>query len=103
MHFSHCATIAIITGLVTATPQVPTVNTATATSDITAAQATAKTDSQTSNVKGKAFDRFVVIWLENTDYASAFNDRLSSFLQLSMALLTGFQPTSRNWPSRVSP
>ncbi|KAF7531588.1 hypothetical protein G7054_g8739 [Neopestalotiopsis clavispora] len=45
--------------------------TATATADVAAARATAKTSSPTSNVKGAAFDRFVVIWLENTDYDMA--------------------------------
>ncbi|UQC85694.1 phosphoesterase [Colletotrichum lupini] len=39
-----------------------------------AAAATAKTSSPTSNVKGKAFDRFVIIWNENTDYDKAIGD-----------------------------
>ena len=47
--------------------------------DVYAAQATAKTLSPTSHVKGAAFDRFVQIWLENTDYDSAKNDRELSF------------------------
>jgi hypothetical protein len=50
-------------------------NTATATSDIAQAAATARTLSPFSNVKGKAFDRFVVIWLENTNYDKASGDR----------------------------
>jgi acid phosphatase len=50
-------------------------NTATGTADVAAAAATAKTSSPTSNVKGKVFDRFVVIWLENTDYDKAIGDR----------------------------
>jgi len=49
-------------------------NTATSTADVLAAKATAKTESPTSHVKGKAFDRFVVIWCENTDYTSAMSD-----------------------------
>lgn len=73
MLFSHCAAAAVFGSLVSA--QLPTSNTATGTSDIAKAQATALTSSSTSRVEGKAFDRFVVIWLENTDYASAFNDR----------------------------
>lgn len=48
--------------------------TATAAADVAAARATAKTSSPTSNVKGKAFDRFVVIWSENTDYDMAAGD-----------------------------
>jgi hypothetical protein len=49
--------------------------TATAVADVYAAQATAVTSSPTSDVKGKAFDRFVVVWLENTDYDLAAGDR----------------------------
>ena len=32
----------------------------------------------TSPVPGKAFDRIVFIWLENTDYDMAIGDRMSS-------------------------
>ncbi|PNS14250.1 hypothetical protein CAC42_6763 [Sphaceloma murrayae] len=49
-------------------------NTATRPADVQAAQATARTDSPTSAIKGKAFDRFVTIWLENTDYEAAAAD-----------------------------
>jgi hypothetical protein len=49
-------------------------NTATAASDIAAARATARTLSPFSNVKGKAFDRFVVVWSENTNYDKASGD-----------------------------
>ncbi|OBT66959.1 hypothetical protein VE03_04217 [Pseudogymnoascus sp. 23342-1-I1] len=45
--------------------------TATDPAAVYAAQATAKTESPTSHVKGKVFDRFVTIWFENTDFASA--------------------------------
>ncbi|OTB04975.1 hypothetical protein M426DRAFT_57788 [Hypoxylon sp. CI-4A] len=48
--------------------------TATATSDVEQARATAKTLSPTSDVKGKAFDRLAVVWLENTDYDMAIGD-----------------------------
>lgn len=48
--------------------------TATSTADVAAARATAKTLSPTSNVKGKAFDRLAIIWLENTDYTLAAGD-----------------------------
>lgn len=57
-----------------AVAQAENLYTATASSDVYAAQATAKTLSNTSNVKGKAFDRFVVIWMENTDYDMAYGD-----------------------------
>jgi acid phosphatase len=57
--------------------------TATGTAAVAAAAATAKSLSPTSNVKGKAFDRFVTIWLENTDYDMSINDRTSWSLNLS--------------------
>ncbi len=37
-------------------------------SDINAAAATAVPQSPVSNVAGKAFDRIIHVWLENTDY-----------------------------------
>lgn len=49
--------------------------TATATSDVEKARATAKTLSPVSHIKGKAFDRLAIIWLENTDYDMAIGDR----------------------------
>jgi hypothetical protein len=51
-------------------------NTATGTADIAAARATAKTSSPTSHVRGKVFDRFVIIWNENTDFDKAQADRM---------------------------
>jgi acid phosphatase len=53
----------------------PASPTATDTTDVYAAQATALTRSPTSCVKGKAFDRYVSIWFENTDYDMAAADR----------------------------
>lgn len=58
-------------------------NTLTSPVDVARAAATARTNSPTSNVKGKAFDRIVIIWLENTDYTKAVGDRklqISDFL-----------------------
>ncbi len=49
--------------------------TSTATSAVAKAAATALTLSPTSNVKGLTFDRFVQIFLENTDYELAIGDR----------------------------
>jgi hypothetical protein len=49
--------------------------TSTASSAIAKARATALTESPTSNVQGKTFNRFVTIWLENTDYSTAAGDR----------------------------
>lgn len=52
-------------------------NTATSPADVAAAAATAKTESPTSHVKGKAFDRFVTVWLENTNYEAAAADGMA--------------------------
>lgn len=52
--------------------------TSTGSAAVAKAQATALTESPTSNVAGKTFDRFVTIWCENTDYALALADRRSS-------------------------
>ncbi|KAF2436728.1 phosphoesterase-domain-containing protein [Tothia fuscella] len=49
-------------------------NTATGTAEVAAAAATAKSSSPVSYVKGKAFDRIAIIWLENTDYDKAVGD-----------------------------
>ncbi|KAF6812227.1 acid phosphatase [Colletotrichum musicola] len=57
-----------------------TAYTATGAADVAAAAATARTYSPTSHVKGKAFDRFVVIWNENTDYEKARGDPNLSWL-----------------------
>lgn len=51
--------------------------TATGTKEVAEAAATAKTSSPTSQVKGKAFDRFVVIYFENQNYDKSFGDRES--------------------------
>lgn len=49
--------------------------TATGSAAVAKAKATALTESPTSNVAGNNFDRFVVIWCENTDYDMAAGDR----------------------------
>lgn len=48
--------------------------TATGTCAEPSAQATARTDSSTSNVKGKAFDRILQVMLETTSYGNATSD-----------------------------
>ena len=51
-------------------------HTATGTADIAAAQATALTESSTSDVRGRAFDRILFIYLETTSYENATADRM---------------------------
>jgi len=48
---------------------------------IEASRATARTDSPTTFIKGKFFDRFLYIFLENTNYDSANGQRKFIFLQ----------------------
>ena len=57
-----------------------TVYTPTPTAEVAAAAATAETTSPTSHVKGKAFDRMVIIWFENTDYDKSLFDRKFYFI-----------------------
>ncbi|KAH8165921.1 hypothetical protein CIB48_g2314 [Xylaria polymorpha] len=70
--------------------QVQNMYTATGTAEVAAAAATAKTSSPTSHVKGKAFDRFAVIWLENTDYDMAINDPNLAWLAKKGITLSGY-------------
>lgn len=72
MRFSTSIAVASLASATLAAPASPT---ATDVADVYAAQATALTESPTSNVKGKAFDRYVSIWFENTDYDMAAADR----------------------------
>ncbi|KAI0201338.1 acid phosphatase phoa [Astrocystis sublimbata] len=70
--------------------QIENMYTATGTAEVAAAAATAKTLSPTSHVKGKAFDRFVTVWLENTDYDMAVNDPNLAWLAKKGIKLTGY-------------
>ncbi|KFY72412.1 hypothetical protein V499_07458 [Pseudogymnoascus sp. VKM F-103] len=75
MRFSTGIYTAALVAVAAAAPKsssTPAANpTATDPAAVYAAQATAKTESPTSHVKGKVFDRFVTIWFENTDFQSA--------------------------------
>lgn len=53
---------------------------------VLAAQAIAKSRSPVSHVPGKAFDRYVTIWFENTDYETAAAD--PNFLEFSQKGIT---------------
>jgi hypothetical protein len=60
MFFSTAAVVATLASVAVAAPASPT---ATDPADVYAAQATALTQSPTSKVKGKAFDRYVsIVW-----------------------------------------
>jgi acid phosphatase len=75
MRFSSILTVGALASISYAAPA-PASPTATDAADVYAAQATAKSSSPNSKVKGRAFDRFVTIWFENTDYAAAVADRM---------------------------
>src|SRR5215469_9882978 len=80
-------------------------NTATGTAEVAAAAATALTSSQTSNVPGKAFNRFAVIWLENTDYLKAAGDPNLSYLAAMGITLSNYHavthPSQPNYMASV--
>lgn len=67
---SGCLTLLGLVGSVAAQTQY----TSTASSAVAKAAATALTLSPTSNVAGTKFERFVQIFLENTDYKKAIAD-----------------------------
>lgn len=80
-----------------------TVYTSTATADVAKAAATAKTSSPTSHVKGKAFDRLAIIWLENTDYTLAVGDpNLAWLAKKGITLSNYFGVTHPSEPNYVA-
>ncbi|KAB5585007.1 phosphoesterase family-domain-containing protein [Coniochaeta sp. 2T2.1] len=77
--------------------------TSTATSAVAKAAATALTLSPTSNVAGQSFDRFVQIWLENTDYSLAVGDtNLASLASKGILLSNYFAITHPSQPNYVA-
>ncbi|KAI1413015.1 phosphoesterase-domain-containing protein [Hypoxylon sp. FL1857] len=91
---------------INAAAQVENTYTATATSDVEKARATAKTLSPTSNVKGKAFDRLAIIWLENTDYDMAIGDPNLAWLAKRGITLSNYHalthPSQPNYIGSIS-
>lgn len=78
-------------------------NTATGTAAVAAAAATAKTLSPVTCVKGKAFDRIAIIWLENTDYTLAAGDpNLAYFAKKGITLSNLFAVTHPSEPNYAS-
>ncbi|KAF3927403.1 hypothetical protein ABW21_db0205767 [Orbilia brochopaga] len=61
------------------------------------------TDSPVSYVKGKAFNRFVTIWLENTDFKKAEKDpNIDFFAQKGITLTNYFALTHPSEPNYVA-
>lgn len=77
--------------------------TASAASDVYAAQATALTLHPTSNVKGQDFERYVQIFLENQDYAIADGDANIQYLaSLGLKLDNYWSVTHPSQPNYVA-
>lgn len=77
--------------------------TSTASSAVAAARATALTLSPTSSVAGTTFDRFVQIWLENTDYSNAIaNVDLAYLASQGISLTNYFAITHPSQPNYVA-
>ncbi|KAK3367918.1 phosphoesterase family-domain-containing protein [Podospora didyma] len=77
--------------------------TSTATSAVAAARATALTLSPTSNVVGATFDRFVQIFLENTDYSKAIaNTNLAYLASQGISLTNYYAITHPSQPNYVA-
>jgi hypothetical protein len=77
----HARNFAILAACSFALGQIQVQNTATCTSDVAAAAATARTESSTSNVPGKVFDRFLQVMLETTSFGNATADSIRFSLQ----------------------
>lgn len=85
------------------TPAASTMYTATAASDVYAAQATALTLHPTSNIEGQYFDRFVQIFLENQDYDIADGDPNIEYLaSLGLKLDNYWSVTHPSQPNYVA-
>lgn len=78
-----------------------TLNTATGTSAVYAAQATAKTDSPVSFIPGAAFDRLAIVWLENTDYSKAVGDPNLAALAKKGITLSNYFGVTVSWSYQI--
>ena len=90
----------LVTAVVAAQTDEPDVYTASKVAAVEAAQATAPTTHKTSHVKGKVFDRFITIWLENTDYKKAEGDpNLAALASQGITLFNYFAVTHPSEPN----
>ncbi|KAK2606154.1 hypothetical protein QQS21_003437 [Conoideocrella luteorostrata] len=77
--------------------------TATGTADVAKAAATAKTTSPTSHVKGKAFDRLVIIYFENQNYDKSYGDpNFNWFTKKGITLSNYFAVTHPSQPNYMA-
>lgn len=82
----------------------PNVNTATSPAAVYAAQATAATyQGSRPYIPGRAFDRYIEIWLENTDYDKAAGDpNLAYLASKGITLSNYFGVTHPSEPNYVA-
>ncbi|KAL5340866.1 phosphoesterase family-domain-containing protein [Aspergillus crustosus] len=91
--------VALLGGLTLALAQTSAEQTPSA-AEIEAAQATVLPYSPVSNVKGKTFQRFVNIWLENTDYdAAAAETHLAKLAKKGLTLTNYWAVTHPSEPN----
>lgn len=84
----------------TKTTSTSTVNEYPTTPEVQASAATVQPESPTSNVRGLAFNRFVNIWFENTDYSTAAQDpNFSKFASEGILLSNYFAVTHPSEPN----
>jgi acid phosphatase len=76
--------------LAVASAATSTVNRYPSTAEVEAAAATVQPESPTSNVHGLAFNRFVNIWFENTDYDKTETDPVFTKLASEGILLSNY-------------
>jgi hypothetical protein len=74
----------------TGTPTALSPSASSAAASASAAAATASTSSETSNVQGAAFSRYICIFLENTDYAKVAGNADFAFLAQQGIVLTNY-------------
>ncbi|KAJ5378023.1 Phosphate-repressible acid phosphatase [Penicillium cataractarum] len=87
--FTKKSLLAFVGCLAMAAAETTTVEYPTA-AEIEAAQASVLPYSPVSNVKGLAFDRFVDVWIENTDFATTAGDKNFEALAKEGILLTNY-------------
>lgn len=92
------AAIAGVTRIIHATPSPLTTP-----ADVSAAAATALSSSPTSHVEGKAFQRYVSIWFENTDFDMAAADpNFAFFAEQGLVLENMFSVTHPSEPNYMA-
>ncbi|TKA79113.1 hypothetical protein B0A55_02406 [Friedmanniomyces simplex] len=98
------AVTGVVAGWGTPSQPEPDVNSATVPASVYAAQATAATDAHDSSyVRGESFNRFITIWLENTDYDKAAGDpNLAWLAQNGITLENYFGVTHPSEPNYIA-